>query len=193
MDIEEFLKNKNESEKENTKEYTEKPKAVTIKPAKPIETYIQIAVSPSETDMIQCLEAYNKLYATHEDLLNWDIRKLTIETGISPVKWRNFLLDSRIQKWMADEQFLKMQTKRNELLEKVGDNNSTATVQALTTIMKATDDDSDRLEDNKVYIYSFMPLTNEEERLNNAQVLDSIPAEVRAGMQHISFNKNRNN
>ena len=172
----------------------EEPKEITE--SKPIlrgGEYIQISLGAHEFEMQQCLIAYDKLYQENPDLLNWDIRELAKHSNIPVNRWRNFLLDSRVQKWISDEQFLKMQAKRNTLLEKVGDNNSTATVQALTAIMKATDDETDRLEDNHVYIYSFMPLTHEEERLNNAQVLNSIPDEVRAGMQHISFNKDRNN
>lgn len=154
--------------------------------------FINIPVGATEISMRLCLAEYNKLYTTYPNLLNWDIRQIANackNPKITINDWRNFLLDSRVQKWMSDEQYLKMQAKRNSLLDKVGDNNSTATVQALTAIMKATDDDQDRLEDNHIYIYSFMPLTQEEERLNNAQVLDSIPNEVRAAMQRIAINK----
>lgn len=155
--------------------------------------FISIPIGATEISMKRCLEEYNKLYQQYPNLLNWDIRQIATHCtnkNITISDWRNFLLDSRVQKWMSDEQYLKMQAKRNSLLDKVGDNNSTATVQALTAIMKATDDDQDRLEDNHIYIYSFMPLTNEEERLNNAQVLDSIPDEVRTAMQRITINKN---
>ena len=178
-----FLKNEQKDEEEN------KPSKPTIKGGK----FVQISLGATEIDMLKCLTEYDKLYEKYPDLLTWDIRKLTQVTNIPAYSWRNFLLDSRVQKWIADEQFLQMLAKRNILLNSVGENNSTATVQALTAIMKATDDTTDRLEDNHVYIYSFMPLTNEEERLNNAQVLKSIPDEIRTGMQHITSNKNSNN
>lgn len=182
-DVISFFKEQEEQEEQNT------PQTTVLVGG----DFINIQIGVTEVQMKLCLQEYNKLYQQHPDLLNWDIRQIAMRStnkNITISDWRNFLLDSRVQKWMSDEQYLKMQAKRNSLLDKVGDNNSTATVQALTAIMKATDDDQDRLEDNHIYIYSFMPLTNEEERLNNAQVLDSIPDEVRAAMQRISINKN---
>lgn len=150
--------------------------------------YIRINLGSDEEDMRKCLAEYNKLYLRYSNILNWDVRQIynASSKDIPIYIWRKFLLDSRIQQWIRDEQYIKMQAKRNELLDKVGDNNSTATVQALSAIMKATEEEEDRLEDNKVYIYSFIPLTSEEERLNNAQTLKAIPDEIRAGLQHIN-------
>ena len=71
------------------------------------------------------------------------------------------------------------------LLEQLGNDRSTATVQALTALMKSTSDESNKIDDGKIFIFSFMPLTEEEERLNNAQTLKSIPNEIRDALQHI--------
>ena len=171
----------------NTIEDTEEQEETVSKQTEEGE-YVRINLGSEEEDMRQCLKEYNRLYERYSNLLNWDVKEIYNDSNnqIPIYIWRNFLLDSRVQRWIRDEQFVKMQAKRNQLLDKVGDNNSTATVQALSAIMKATEDEEDKLEDNKVYIYSFIPLTKEEERLNNAKTLKAIPDEIRAGLQHIT-------
>lgn len=149
--------------------------------------YISINISGQEKLMAKMLAEYNKLCEKYmPEILQWNhIALHNACKNISISDWRDFLLDARIQAWLNDEIAIMIRAKQVALLDKVGDNNSTATVQALTTIMKAANDDSNKIEDNKIYIYSFMPLNQMERRLNNAQVLNSIPDEVRDAIQYI--------
>lgn len=153
--------------------------------------YISINLGSSETEMKKTLKEYNKLCSKYmPEILKWthlDLLQHSTDKSISLKNWRDFILDTRVKNWIKEELSIIIQSKQLELLNKVGDDRSTATVQALSAIMRIdNEDDANRIDDNKIFIYSFMPLTDQERRLNNAQVLDSIPIEVKRALQYIS-------
>lgn len=150
--------------------------------------YIKIAISKSETMMAACIKEYDKLHKEYGSILTWTVKDFTAHCenkNITAKDWREFLLDSRVRRWIDDENYLEMNATKMKLLKNVGTNNSTATVQALTALTKATEDTDSRIDDNKIYIFSFMPLNDQEERLNNVQMLKSIPDEIRDAIQYI--------
>lgn len=152
-------------------------------------TYISLNISEQEKTMKTALIEYNNLCDEHMPaILKWnhlDLHAHSKNKKLTIIDWKNFLMDSRVQSWINDEIFLIMRSKQVSLLDKLGDDRSTATVQALTALMKSTADEANKIDDGKIFIYSFMPLTNEEKRLNNAQVLSSIPDEIRLALQHV--------
>lgn len=156
--------------------------------------YMSLALGQTEKMMHICVDEYNKMYdAFKSEVLQWDHSDLAnhCETDeISIQDWKNFLLDSRVQTWIEDEIYLMIRTKQVQLLDKVGEDRSTATVQALTALMKANEANANKIEDNKIYIYSFMPLSKEERRLNNVKILSSVPDEIRGALQHVSTDNN---
>ena len=153
-------------------------------------TYISLNLSEQEKKMKQTLIEYNNLCDEHmPEILKWshiELFNASADKTLTILDWKSFLMDSRVQAWINDEIYLIMRSKTVSLLDKLGDDRSTATVQALTALMKSTTEEANKIDDGKIFIYSFMPLTNEERRLNNAQVLNSIPDEVRLALQHIS-------
>lgn len=151
--------------------------------------YMSLNLSNQEKTMKRMLNEYNKLCAQNmPDILKWshiDLHKNSSDRQLTINDWKQFLMDNRVQAWINEELYIMMRTKQMSLLEQLGNDRSTATVQALTALMKSTSDESNKIDDGKIFIFSFMPLTEEEERLNNAQTLKSIPNEIRDALQHI--------
>lgn len=152
--------------------------------------YITLILSEQEIKMKKTLDEYNRLCDDFmPEILKWnhiDLFKRSQNKELTIYDWKNFLIDARVQNWLNEEMHIMMRSKAISLLDRVGDDKSTATVQALTALMKSTSEDTNKIDDGKIFIYCFMPLTTEEARLNNAQVLSSIPDEVRLAIQHIS-------
>ena len=151
--------------------------------------YMSLNLSNQEKTMKRMLNEYNKLCAKNmPDILKWshiDLHKNSSDRQLTITDWKQFLMDNRVQAWINEELYIMMRTKQMSLLEQLGNDRSTATVQALTALMKSTSDESNKIDDGKIFIFSFMPLTEEDERLNNAQTLKSIPTAIRAALQHI--------
>ena len=154
--------------------------------------FISVHISSSEKKFVRLLTIYDKLCGEYmPDLLEWDHITLFKKTsrehqGLTVNDWKNFLMDSRIRNWINEEINILVRSKQVQMISKLGEDRSTATVQAFSALMRSTEDDLNRADDNKIFIYSFMPLSKEEKRLNYAQILNSIPDEIRVGLQHIS-------
>lgn len=154
--------------------------------------FITTHISSNEKKFIKMLELYDNLCEKYmPDILEWDHIYLFRETkkenpNLTVSDWKSFLLDSRIRNWINEEVSILVRSKQVQMISKLGEDRSTATVQAFSALMRSTEEDLNNIDDNKIFIYSFMPLSQEEKRLNYAQVLNSIPDEIRIGLQHIS-------
>lgn len=157
--------------------------------------YMSLNVGAQEKVMIKTLEEYNKLCDSfYPDIIGWnypDLYKHSKDKELTITDWKLFILDSRVRTWINDEIYLINKTKQVELLNRVGTDHSTATVQALTSLMKANEDEDNRIDDSKIFIYSFMPLTDQERRLNNVNYLRAIPDEVKDAIQYIPGRSNK--
>ena len=151
--------------------------------------YMSLNLGASETEMIMMLNEYNTLCKKfYPKIISWnysDLFRNSLDPRIKLTDWKMFILDSRVRNWLNDEIYLMNKQKQVELLNKLGADHSTATVQALSTIIKANENEDDRIDDSKIYIYSFMPLTDQERRLNNVNILGAIPDEVKDAIQYI--------
>lgn len=151
--------------------------------------YMSLNLGTTETDMIDMLKEYNDMCKRYyPKIIGWnysDLFKNSLNPKIKLTDWKMFILDSRVRNWLNDELFLMNKQKQIELLNKLGQDHSTATVQALSTIIKANEAEDDRIDDSKIYIYSFMPLTDQERRLNHVNILGAIPDEVKDAIQYI--------
>ena len=154
--------------------------------------YINTHISSSETKFISMLQIYDNLCEKNmPNILEWDHIMLYQHTKQSNPylhvsDWKNFLLDARIKNWINEEVSILVRSKQVQMIGKLGEDRSTATVQAFSALMRSTEEDLNKIDDSKIFIYSFMPLSQEEKWLNYAQILNSIPDEIRVGLQHIS-------
>ena len=100
-------------------------------------------------------------------------------TSIELLVWRNFYTDSRVQAFYNLEFELGLKAKKNILLQQVGENKSTATNQALISILKREEDTEIEADSGKIFVYSFIPLNQQEEHADNVKILENIPKEIR--------------
>ena len=103
--------------------------------------------------------------------------------------WRQFYTDKRVQEFYEKEFELSLKAKRNVLLRQVGENHSTATVQGLMSILKRDEEALIEDDDGKIFIYSFIPLNQNEEHLENVKILKNIPKEISDALTVIDGNK----
>lgn len=155
--------------------------------------FISLTLGETEVMMKKALIEFNSLCKNNmPDILQWnhiDLYKASKDKSLKIIDWKNFIMDTRFQTWLNEEIYILSQAKKVNLLNKVGDNNSTATVQGLSALLRATENETNKIDDGKIFIYSFMPLTDEEGRLNNAQKLSAIPDEIKAALQYIPGGK----
>ena len=179
-----------------TNEDNEQEVKETLSHSKVSGDFMSLTLSSKEDKLKKALIAYNQLCEHNmPNILQWtyiDLYNACQDKSITRQDWRNFLTDSRVQNWINEETQIIMKTKQLKLLETLGTDRSTATAQALNILVKANENDSNKIDDGKIFIYSFMPLTNEEKRLNNVQILRAIPDEVKSALQYISPDSDTN-
>jgi hypothetical protein len=158
--------------------------------------YITITLGTDEKKMQQVLRVYNILCKTYfPDILGfthyriYEIYKNRVNEikihNLTPQDFKMFLQDTRVTAWIQTEYAAIVRTRYFDLLKQAGEDRSTATVQALTAFSKLVEDSDDQqTQQDTTYIYSFMPLSEEEGRLNNVYKLESIPTSVRNAIQH---------
>lgn len=103
--------------------------------------------------------------------------------------WRKFYTDPRVVEFYDKEFELGLKAKKNILLRMVGENNSTATVQGLMNIIKRDEDADFDIDDNKIFIYSFIPLNQQEAHAENVRILENIPKEIGDALTVIDGNQ----
>lgn len=92
--------------------------------------------------------------------------------------WKEFIRDRRVQQWYSDELQLTINARLQSLAKKAGTDKSTATQQTLTSLLKYTEAGREVEESNEIYIYGHIPLTPNEEKLENVKYIKTIPKEI---------------
>lgn len=141
-----------------------------------------------EPELLNTVLVFNILYKKYpETITEMSYYDLYLETKKHPeikdtielLDWKKFYTDRRVQAWYAQELNLSINTRIHKLTKKAGTDKSTATQQTLSALLKHVGEHADTPEDNKVYIYSHIPLTDTEEHIENVQTIETIPEEIR--------------
>jgi len=104
--------------------------------------------------------------------------------------WKEFMLDPRISTWYDTELEMSLNANLQKLASEAGNNKSTATLQALSQILKHKENKEPNTPDqNKIFIYSHIPLTDVEERLENVTILRTQPQAISGAIQVFEGNK----
>ncbi len=92
----------------------------------------------------------------------------------TPAQWREFLMDSRVLEFLSEEQTLMQQTNLRKLLKGLdGNTRSTGQAQLINTLLGTTT--TTKKKDGPIFIYSYVPLNEEEQHAPNTSTLKINP------------------
>lgn len=135
-----------------------------------------------DKELYMAVVEFNSLYKKFpKEIASWTYYELSQKsrTDISLALWKEFYTDSRVQAWYKEELDLALDAKLQKLVGEVGENHSTATNQTLQSILKYKEDNSNKTDSTKIFIYTFMPLSEVEEQLDNVKIINNIPKEIK--------------
>lgn len=103
------------------------------------------------------------LFLTHYELAE--------RTGTSPIDWKNFLMDPRVNAFIAEEMEMLKRSKVAIMLNQVDTNKNTGQSQLLNTLLNQTK--AQEVKEGPVFIYTQVPLNTEEQHAENVVIINA--------------------
>lgn len=103
------------------------------------------------------------LFLTHYELAE--------RTATSPIDWKNFLMDPRVNAFIAEEMEMLKRSKVAIMLNQVDTNKNTGQSQLLNTLLNQTK--AQEVKEGPVFIYTQVPLNTEEEHAENVVIINA--------------------
>lgn len=141
---------------------------------------MEINFSPEEREKRILLQEYERLLQrNYPAILHWTHFDLADASEIEDVEaWKRFILDPRVQGWLDEELGIHIKSQVFKLLEASDSNRSTAVVQTLNSFLNYLEKRQvDPSNMGPAHIYSFVPLTTDEQYASNVKVLTHNPFE----------------
>lgn len=105
--------------------------------------------------------------------------------AFSALEWREFKIHPVVTAWLEEELDILVRNKAFDLMKDMGTNNSTATNQAVMSALNYLDKKKDTVQNPTIFIYSFVPLSEQEREAPNVRILENVPTEIRDAIVHI--------
>ena len=103
------------------------------------------------------------LFLTHYELAE--------RTATSPIDWKNFLMDPRVNAFIAEEMEMLKRSKVAIMLNQVDTNKNTGQSQLLNTLLNQTK--AQEIKEGPVFIYTQVPLNAEEQHAENVVIINA--------------------
>lgn len=99
--------------------------------------------------------------------------------AITPIKnpavWKEFLTEQDIRMWIDAELAIINTAELQKLIKDINKNNSIGTAQIINALQKLTEKDSNKNKEGPVFVFSYIPLNEQQKQANNVQILDADP------------------
>lgn len=141
---------------------------------------MEINFNAEEREKKVLLEEYRRLMQRYyPTILHWTHYDLAEHSDIEdPEAWKRFILDPRIQGWLDEELSIHIKSQVFKLVEDSDSNRSTAVVQTLNSFLNFLEKRQvDPANMGPAYIYTFVPLTTDEQYASNVRILTHNPME----------------
>jgi len=100
---------------------------------------------------------------------------LAVETGYgTPQSWKAFLTEPEIAEWIRSELTLLQDAELRKLLYDISKSRSVGQAQLINALAKLTDDNKN-IKEGPVFVYTYIPLSKEQEKAPNVIKLDIDP------------------
>lgn len=135
--------------------------------------FMNIQFNDYEIELQQMQEVFNDLGV---DALYLSHHELAAATEFNAMAWREFLMDARVRTFLESELALMQQASIMKMMKDIDQSKSTGQAQLLTTLIQQTN--QSKKKDGPVFIYSYIPLNEEETYAPNVQTIQSDPFKV---------------
>lgn len=144
----------------------------------------------NEEEMFRTIVVFNQIYKDHPNqasqMTYYQLfqKGQNIDDTLPLSAWKNFMLDARVATWYNTELEMALNANLQKLVTEAGNNKSTATLQALSTILKHKENkETPTVDQNKIFIYTHIPLSENEEKLPNVTKIRTRPAGIDGAIQ----------
>lgn len=151
---------------------------------------LDVTFTNEKEHLNECVKKFNELceQGMYPSILEWTPFELFMKSpGVSTSKWKEFLLEPTIVNWYASERKLLLQSQVNKLIREAGTSRSTASAQALGTLLKQLNE-TETTDSSTIFVYTFVPLTEQERKAPNVNVNNNIPDSIKNSVQIIKRN-----
>lgn len=148
-----------------------------------------IDIKFDDEELNECVDAFNYMCSEkrmYPNILSYDHYTLFLNHNtIGPTIWKKFLSNEQIIEWYEQETNIAIRTKTNKLINNLDNGTqSTGTAQTLSQLLSQLN--KTKTNNNKtIIIYTFIPLTKQEEENPNINVSDTIPNSIANAIQTI--------
>jgi len=137
---------------------------------------IDIPFEDNEKDLIKMQDIFNSfqsdaLYMSHYDLA------ARSKGEFSPIDWRVFLNDYRVVEFLEEELNMIQRNAIMKMMKDIDQSKSTGQAQLLNTLVQQST--KNKSKDGPVFIYTYIPLSEQEEAAPNVEKLQSDPFKIR--------------
>src|SRR5574344_408209 len=134
---------------------------------------MNIQFNEFEIELQQMQEAFNDIGV---DALYMSHHELAAATEFNAMSWREFLMDPRVREFLESELALMQQASIMKMMKDIDQSKSTGQAQLLNTLIQQTS--QSKKKDGPIFIYSYIPLNEEETYAPNVQTLQSDPFKI---------------
>lgn len=93
-----------------------------------------------------------------------------------PQVWKQFLMDPKISDYISSEMTLIRTATMNKMVNNAADSNSVGQSQLLNALSKL--DEKEQIKDGPTFIYSYVPLNNEQKEAPNVRTVNTDGIEI---------------
>lgn len=123
-------------------------------------------------DHIKLKEVFERLGEEAFVLSHYELAE---RTGVGkPHEWKDFLMHPEIHAWIKSELKIMHEAELHKLLQGISSSNSTGQAQIVGALSRLTEEKSTQKE-GPIFIYSYIPLNENQEEADNTNVLDHDP------------------
>jgi len=93
----------------------------------------------------------------------------------NPNDWKLFLQNEYVAKYVQDEFNAIQDSELRKLIMNISDSSSVGKAQLINSLQKLLSDNNDNQKSGPAFIYTYIPLNEQEQHADNVEVLDSDP------------------
>lgn len=118
-------------------------------------------------------EAFVKLGKQGLTMNHYDLAEVT--EFDNPNDWKMFLQNEWVAKYVKDEFNAIQDSELRKLIMNISDSSSVGKAQLINSLQKLLSDNTEARKSGPAFIYTYVPLTEEEKHADNVEVLDHDP------------------
>jgi hypothetical protein len=104
--------------------------------------------------------------------LSWNHYDLAVKTKINdPQIWKEFLTDENVSEWLEEERKIMQATELAKLTANISSSRSVGQAQLISALDRLQSNKSDQTATGPAFIYTYVPLNNEQKEAPNVQLL----------------------